>query len=296
MANEWIVSDSAACYDSTSVFQLVQADLMEIGKLYTLNFTISNQSQGKLSIPTIEGTLEYTEDGSYTLLGIATYTDLVFLPSIYGAGMFDGCIDVVELREVPFYSIMDCNDNEVFALEDSTGVTTANEFVQYQIDWSDLVDGIYYLKFENSSLEYRSDCFDVKTTHACTKQITWNCNEDAFEFNYSDLSFTQSLRIGATMWKPKFKATEKEVYEFSNGDLKINYVSLAKEYIITTEEIPEYVFDAISLALNSDNLFIDGVKYVFPDDEVSPSWRNSSNLAPLEFVLRKSQNLKNSNC
>lgn len=296
MANEWAYSSGAACYDDAGAFSLVQTGVMDIGKLYSLSFTISNQTQGKLSVPTIENGLEYSEDGTYIITGLATYDDLVFLPSIFGAGMFDGCIDIVELREIPFYSIVDCNDNVVFTLDDETGVTAANGFVQYNIGWSDLDEGIYYLKFTDSSLEYQSDCFDVKLTHSCTKQITYNCNENAFNFNYSDLSFTQSLRIRANLWKPKFKALSKDVYEYSTGDLEITYVTKAKEFIFTTEELPEYIHDALSLALDSDNFFIDGVRHVFADDETSPSWRNSSNLAPLEVNLRKAQNLRNVNC
>lgn len=294
--DEWIYSSGKACYNTdVPGFTLSQTGLMEIGKLYVLNFSISNMTKGKLTVPTITNGLNYTTNGDYQIIGLATYEDLIFLPGSF-SGVFDGCLDVVELREIPFYSIVDSEDNVVFTLEDETGVTSSRGYVQYNIDWSDLEEGCYYLKFTHETIEYRSDCFTVKLTWNCTKQVTWNCNEDAFGFNYSDLLFTQTLRIEANLWKSRWKASEKEVFDYSNGDVEIVYVAKEKEQIFTTEQLPEYIHDALSLALDSDNFFIDGLKYVFPDEEVTPSWRNSSNLAPLEVTLRRSQNYKNVNC
>lgn len=293
----WEVVDGAACYDGLAVdIPLVQQDVLTVGVLYSVRFSISGMTEGVLQLQGFEGTNEYTEDGDYELVAFATLTDIRFNPYNDGADIFDGCITAVEVGEIPFYTIRDLDGNIVYTQTDDTGITAGGEHVQYQIDWSELEDGCYYLQFDNDTLTYRSDCFAVKLTWPCTKQIEWNCNENAFEFNYSDLSFTQTLRIEARLWKPRFKALEKEVYEYSSGDLEITYVTKAKELLFTTEDMPDYLHDAFSMALDSDNFFIDGVRYVFPDEETSPSWRKSSNLAPIEVTLRRSQNLRNVNC
>ena len=293
----WTVVDSEACYDGVAVdIPLVQVGVLTVGMLYSVKFTITNMTEGILQLQGFEGSNEYTEDGDYELIAFANLEDIRFNPSNDGADIFDGCISLIEVLEIPFYSIVDGDDNVVFEQIDETGVSASGRYIQYNIDWSDIADGCYYIKFENSSLEYRSDCFDVKLLHNCTKQITWSCNENAFGFNYSDLSFTQTLRIDARLWKPRYKALEKEVYEYSSGDLEITYVTKAKELLFTTEDLPDYVHDALSMALDSDNFFIDGIKYVFPSEETTPSWRKSSNLAPLEVTLRLSQNLRNVNC
>jgi len=293
----WTVVDSEACYDGVAVdIPLVQTSVLTVGVLYSVKFTITNMTQGLLQLQGFEGTNEYTEDGDYEFIALANLTDIRFNPSTDGVDIFDGCISLIEVLEIPFYSIVDGDDVAVFTLTDDTGVTASGRYIQYNIDWSEIAEGCYYIEFENSSLTYRSDCFDVKLTHECTKQITWNNNENAFEFNYSDLSFTQTLRIEARLWKPRFKALEKEVYEYSSGDLEITYVTKAKEQVFTTEDLPEYIHDALSIALDSDNFYIDGIKYVFPDNETSPAWRKSSNLAPIEVTLRQSQNLRNVNC
>ena len=184
----------------------------------------------------------------------------------------------------------------MFTLSDETGLTAQNGYVQYQIDWSDIPEGIYTIQFQNAGLTYVTDCIDLRLEHDCSYQLTWKCIEDAWNFNYSDLSFLQSLRISAQLRNPRWKALDKDVFEYSNGDLEITYVSKAREIIFTTERLPAYLLDAISLALNSDEFYIDGEKYLFPDEEVSPTWSNLTKLGFIEIVLRKAQNLRNVNC
>lgn len=296
MANEWIITDGQACYNSDAPgFTLVQSGAMEIGKLYSAIITV-DMSQGKLSIPSLDGNTTIIASGTYQFVLKALYTDLIILPESYGAGVFDGCIEIVELLYIPYYNIVDCDDNAVFGLLDDTGVTAAQSFIQYQVDWTEIAEGSYFIKFEDSTLEYASPCLNLKLLHPCTKQITWNCDENAWGFNYSDLSFTQSLRITADLQNPRYKALSKDVYEFSNGDLKITYVSKAKEFLLKTEFLPEYIHDALQLALDSDNFFIDGIKYVFQDDEYSPSWEKRSKLSSIDIILRQAQDLKNTNC
>jgi hypothetical protein len=297
MANEWVFSNGKACYDSNVAgFSLVQEGVLEVGKLYSVVVTVTDLTKGKISFPFFEGFHEVSENGTFQFVEKALFEDLFIQPLSNVFGVFDGCLEIVEVLEVPFYSIVDCEENEVFVLSDNTGVTVANGYVQYQIDWTDIAEGIYYIKFTSQGLDYITNCFYVKLSHDCTKQITWNNNEDAYGFNYSDLNFTQSLRINAKLWQPRYKALEKQTYEYSNGDIEINYVSKAKEILFTTEELPEYIHDALQLAVDSDNFFIDNVKYVFVEEEYSPSWRKSSSLASVELPLRISQNLRNVNC
>jgi len=292
----WTIDQGKACFSGTTPVILSQQNVVEVGKLYSIIITVENRTQGKLLFPSFTGFNEISESGTFQFIAESVYSDLAILPTSFGEGMFNGCLTIVELLEIPYYSIVDCEGNEVFTLSDNTGVTAFNGYVQYQIDWSNLTEGIYYLKFSSQGLDYITDCFSVKLLHDCSVQITWNNNEDAFGFNYSDLNFTQSLRIDAKLWQPKYKALDKQTYEYSNGDVEINYVSKAKEVIFTTEELPEYIHDALQLAVDSDNFFINGNKYVFVEEDYSPVWRKSSSLAPVELPLRRSQNLRNVNC
>lgn len=293
----WGLSTNKVCYSvGGSAVSFRQEDIMTPSVMYTFQVTVSNMTKGKLTIPTLSPMPEITEDGDYQFTGTATYTDLVFLPVDYLGYPFDGCISLVELREVPSYTIYNSSDVAVYTLTDGTGVTASGTHVQYEIDWSDLPYGVYYIQFESQTLEYRSDYFNVQLSHPCTLQITWNCNENAWGFNYSDLSFTQSMRIGAKLWKPSYKAKEKEVYPYSDGSKEITYVSKTIEKRLTTEEMPEYMHNAMSLALDSDGFFIDGIEHVFEDEEYTPTWRNMSNLAPVEVVVEEALNLRNVNC
>lgn len=298
MANEWIYSVGKACYDSdTPGFTLTQEDLMTVGKAYTIKISTSNMTQGKLVIQGFEDYLEITEDGDHVFLSVATYTDLIINPQIYGEGVFDGCIDDVEVSLVPLYVIKDSNDDIVFTLIDFTGVSVDRDFVQYIIDWTEFEDGCYYIEFSDLTTVYRSDCFAVKLLHGCTLLLTWTNNEDGMGFDYSGLSFIQSMRIEGKLWKWKHTTVDKQTFRYSNGDEKILYARVYEEETLTISKMPKYMGQAFALALNHDTFEVEGIPYLFFDEDVTPTHRNTTETPPVEVVLRKKgQNLLNNNC
>lgn len=298
MANEWTWIDGAACFDgSAENIPLVQAGILTVGVMYFVKVTVLNQTFGKLSVNGFENTHEYTEDGEYAFFDVAIDTDLSFNPEKEGGSFFDGCIDDIEVGAAPLYVIRDSNDTVVFTAVDSTGMTGDRNFIQYQIDWSDFEDGCYYIEFPDSGLTYQSDCLRVKLLHPCSLQLTWNNDEDGLGFNYSGLSFTPSMRVEGKLWKGRHKAEDKEEFTFSNGNKKLLYARVYKQMALTIKELPEYMNDAFAVALFHDNFFIDGLKYTFPDEEVTPAHRNTTETPSVEvFVIRDGQDLLNSNC
>jgi hypothetical protein len=59
--------------------------------------------------------------------------------------------------------------------------------------------------------------------------------------------------------------------------------------------MPEYLHDSLSVGVEHDNFYVDGVKYINEETGYEPTWRKSSLLAPVEIELVKDeQNLQNS--
>lgn len=298
MANEWIQSEGGACYDSTSEgFTLSQEGIFTPGQIYYVKISVTNMTQGSLTLYGLVDPPVITEDGDYEYIKESTFTDLVLYPGTFGAGVFDGCVDNIEANLVPTYTIKDLSGNTVFTMDSTTGITADGNYIQYQIDWTDLEEGCYYIEFSDGILTYQSYCFSVKLLHSCSLQLEWTNDQDGFGFNYSGLSFTQSMRVDGKLWKPRFVMTDKNVHYFSNGEGKITNVRVYEDRELVIKEMPDYMHRAISIGLNHDSFYIQDVKTLFPDEEVTPAWRNSSNLAPLTIIVRQDQNdLLNSNC
>lgn len=298
MANEWIYTSGAACYDSaTAGYALSQVGILTAGNIVVVEFTISGMTQGKLVLDSLVGKPEYTEDGTYQAIGIAASPDLTFIGDEYIGLVFDGCIDTVSARNIPFIVIKDNDDNVVFTQTDETGVTAEGSFIRYLIDWSDIADGCYRITMTELGVDYESDCIVLKDSHPCTILLSWTNNENAYGFNYSDLSFVQYMRVEAKLWKAKHTDEKKEVFTDSAGNRTILYVRTSKEELLTVAEMPDYMHDALSVGRNHDTFTINGTGYVSEETDYSPKWRNSSVLAPVELtVIKKAQNLVNSNC
>lgn len=298
MANEWIDSDGKACYDSiVEGFILSQSDVMVVGQFYFVKITVSGMTQGKLTLQSLSGYPEITEDGEYEYLLQAVFDDFIINPGTISGGVFNGCVDDIEVNLIPTYIIKSIDGDVIFTMDSTTGITADRDYIQYQLNWTEIEEGCYYIEFSDGVLTYSSYCFHVKLIHTCSLQLEWTNDQDAFGFNYSGLSFTQSLRVDGKLWKPRFPTEDKEVYTFSDGSKKITYARVYEEKDLTIKEAPDYIHRAIAIGINSDEFYIDNIESVFEDQEYTPTWRNSSNLAPSNVVVKQSvQDLLNSNC
>jgi hypothetical protein len=295
MANEWIQSDGAACYNSdTPGFVLSRADQLTVGDIYYISFTVSNTTAGKVILDSIDEKPEYTEDGDYEVVGIATSNNLSFIGEEF-AGVFDGCIDDIKTRLIPFITIKDLSDNIIFEQTDDSIVTASGDNIQYNIDWSDYEEGCYKIYFSYASIDYVSDCLSIKLSHGCTILLSWTNDENAFGLEYDGLNFEPQLRVKAKLWMPNYPK-EKDVFKDNIGNRTILKSETSKEELLTISEMPEYLHDALAIGVEHDDFYIDGVKYTNEETEYTPKWRKSSQLAPSELAVIKDQFLRNNNC
>jgi len=294
MANEWIQSDGAACYNTSVPGFVISQTGLTVGSLFSIEFTISNMTQGKLVVDSLDSKPEYTEDGQYTAVGIATASNINFIGDLFMGATFDGCIDAVSYRLIPLITIKDLAGNVVYQQVDNTGVTASNNNIQYQIDWSEIEEGCYQIYFSHG-IDYVSDCIELKLTHGCTLLLSWTNDDNAFGFNYEDLNFTPQLRVKAKLWQPSY-SKEKNVFKDNAGNRTILRSETSKEELLTVGEVPEYIHDALAIGVEHDDFYIDGAKYTNEETEYTPKWRKSSQLSPVEVTVVKDQFLRNNNC
>jgi hypothetical protein len=292
VGGSWSAASGGACVGAGATY-ISQLGILTIGKLYAFTFSLDNMDIGGFQLLSVAAPSMCSDDGLYVIMGFAVLEDLYFDVTL--APGTEGCIDNITAREIPLITIKDADGVIYFEQTDVSILAVSGNNIQYNIDWSDFEDGCYYIHFEYLGIDYISDCISIKDSHECTVQLTWTNDENAYGFDYTGVSFTQSLRVEAKLWQPKY-SKEKNVFKDSIGNRIILKSETSKEELLTVGEMPQYLHDALSIGLEHDTFSVDAVQYVNEETEYTPKWRKSSQLAPVEVTLIKDQNLKNSNC
>jgi hypothetical protein len=281
----WTVNEGIACYDGNDENTLSIPNILTPGENYYIEIDVSGS--GNIKIGSFEGHPEISEPTS----GVYKAVQSGF--TITGEG--NVCVDNIIVIQAYNYIIRDQLGNVVYT-STSEDVIGSGLYLRYKVNWESLPEGCYTIEL-NDGIEYVSECFYVKLDHDCTILITWGNNESAFGFEYSGIDFEQSLRVSGRLWQPKYNAEVKDSYVDSKGNRMVLYARVVKDQLLTINEMPEYLHDALSIGVNHDSVKLDGIEYVFEENEYNPQWRNSSNLAPVLLrAIKKSQNLINSNC
>lgn len=200
----------------------------------------------------------------------------------------------------------------------SLGSHTVTAGVYYEFDYSDLLSGSINtdIKFiitcdasfpgtgtvEISTIDvhlcsgqliprYWSNCFNMVPDVDCddTLLIKYSNSKPLFGLIYDSNIPYYSFRINAKIWHSKLSKT-RELNRGSLGHETINYSDIRKIFTMNTEPLPDYLIDALAVALDHDTLeignnFANLISYVSQTDEVNPLWNKKSNLAPVEITL-----------
>ena len=164
--------------------------------------------------------------------------------------------------------LVDCNDN---ALLDITDKIFINEFQD--------INGIYQLAFEVAPIEtdfyYKNVLF--RFTHLDSDLIAWSnpvlvtdyvqtIRLDYRNYNYYQgisydrANYYQSIEIKAFYNLPSSKDNTK-LTTLSNGDIRRGRTTQALEYSYTVESIDTFTFDRLMVALNSEVVYLNGVRF-----------------------------------
>ena len=162
----------------------------------------------------------------------------------------------------------------------------------------------------------RSECFSLQDNETlqddCTLYLKYSNDENAFGLDFEGFDgspyakFYQYLRIPAKLGKPKYNK-DRELFIDSSEMGILLYSNTNKEYTITTDIMPEYAHDALSLALEHDTLLItditrnsNDIQYVSTSDDYDPDWLDETDLlGAVEVTVIEEQianKLENDNC
>ena len=110
-----------------------------------------------------------------------------------------------------------------------------------------------------------SECFDLATSHDCSKLIQWRNDEDIMNFVYLGNLFKHALRITSKWFGVKYP-TERNIGLSSNGVKTMDYAALRKTRILDVHYAREWVHDALAVAFLHDEATIEGKEYIIEDD------------------------------
>lgn len=136
-----------------------------------------------------------------------------------------------------------------------------------------------------------STCISLRANHdntilqGCNLLLEATCSNNAFGFNFTDLSLTHRLRVIGKIRNMTFE-TESDYYLKSNGEKVLIYADTQENLELQIMEVPAYVHSAINMMLLCDTFTIDGVEYVRAG-EYAPNWRKSSAKAPVIVNIAK---------
>lgn len=263
-----------------------------IGRSYSIVIDLTI-TQGKLKVQGLGIEYEFTTSGTYEFGTIAVSDKLTFVPDYFNTFLFIGTINSIAIYEVANVKLYDVNN---VLIDANLNYNTFEGVQVYTIDWNEYNVGKYYFKFTDG-VDYYSDLLDVQTSHECTKLFEFECNENAFGLYFdAQHSFIMSLRLECKQWQPTYEYERNDFYRNSKGDRRILNVQAVKKYLLSIQEIPEYLHDALAIGLKCDKVKIDNTIVFYADSEYIPKWRKTSNLAPIEITILTNTNLMNTNC
>lgn len=141
--------------------------------------------------------------------------------------------------------------------------------------------------------EFYSGPLKVVQSAPCdTLLVKYRNDNDAYGFDYSSSGYTiadgfyNQLRIEAKVWKGNFSKT-KSVQKKSDGRRTLQYSDTDSKMLMNTSPLPDYIHNALAVAIEHRTLIIGGKEYTCEDTEYLPVWDKNSTLAPVEINLIK---------
>lgn len=176
-------------------------------------------------------------------------------------------------------------------------ITLYDGFSVAQVDWAEITtdpEQCYYID-TGGGVNQRSNAFCVKdpdTTLACFLEITYSNDEDAMGF-YFPVGLELSFRVEGTLKRPTYPL-ETEKYRYSDGEGKLLSGTRLKIQEMNIAAMPEFMHDALSLAVLHDTFKIEAVEYLIESGEYSPAWFPGALMGSVNLqVSKKTQDTRN---
>lgn len=203
------------------------------GRCYTITGTVSSYMAGNVFVT--------VEDGVPLLVG-----------TLSGAGAFSFSIDLTSL---PLKNLI------VFTADATADMSIDNVSILMQT-----------ICFEEDAC---SECYvlaeDFDDINICTQLLTWTNNDNAFGFEYENLSFTQALRHPSELWKPTYSLDQIDHLD-SAGTSTILRAQSFKVSDLDMDFMAEYLHDALRLGIRHDTFNIDAAQHFALAQDYDPDW------------------------
>ena len=186
--------------------------------------------------------------------------------------------------------LVDCTDN---AMLDITNKIYINEFQD--------INGIYQIAFEIAPIQtdfYNKNLF-LRFKHTGSDLILWsnpvlvtdNVQTIRLDYknysyyqgtDYSRANYYQSIEIKAFYNLPNPKVNTK-ITTLTNGYIRRSRTTQALEYSYTIESIDTFTIDRLMVALNSDIVYLNGVRFKVSENVQSDDRQGMTNQLPSTF-------------
>jgi hypothetical protein len=186
--------------------------------------------------------------------------------------------------------LVDCNDN---ALLDITNLVFINEFQDNK--------GIYQIAFEIAPIEqdFYGEHLFLRFTHTGSTLKLWSNpilvteHYKTFRLEYKNYNYYegisydianvyQSIDLVGYIDIPSTKETVK-IYTQLNGDIRNSRPIQAIEYTFNIDFIDSFTFTRLSTALNSELVYINGVRFIKSENVQSDGREGKANYFPTMF-------------
>jgi hypothetical protein len=109
---------------------------------------------------------------------------------------------------------------------------------------------------------YKSDCLDVRTSHDCTKLITYSNESDFAGIVYDNVTpqLQFNLRVPAMLFRA-IRPQEQRVHALSNDEWIRLWSKMEKKMKLELGFMPDYMHEKIQLILMHDNIEIDSLSW-----------------------------------
>ena len=165
------------------------------------------------------------------------------------------------------------------------------------VDTSDWIQAFYTDDVRViEDIEYCSQTFCLKAQQDCTLLCEYYNDTNAFGVDYT-AGFTQYLRLNAQLVYSRYQEIELDMYQYSSGSTSLLYAKSSKIYELAVMDAPEYIHDALRVALLNRFFIIDGIRYVkYKGDYLPIKKRNSVNYGVKVEIYAADENSENAVC
>ena len=186
--------------------------------------------------------------------------------------------------------LVDCADNVVLDITDKVFI---NEFQDHK--------GIYQITFEIAPIgvDFYGEYLFLKFTHLDSDLKLWSnpvlvteqCKTFRLEYknynyyqgtSYEIANIYQSIDLVGYIDLPSTKETTK-IYTQLNGDIRQSRPIQAIEYLFNIDFIDSFTFTRLSTALNSELIYINGIRFIKSENVQSDERQGKSNYFTTSF-------------